>query len=317
MSRGYGYSYKRRRSEGAKWLHLVIALLLIAGIKAVFHDAAPAPGFGGIENSITESIITDSNTPGSTSVFASLDAEQAQKRQTRLDRKTKELMNDIKAGLNAGPSEVINTRDKLNKLLSEELESRDAEWARGHLAKLSEQWLFGPEVFANDKICGSYEVKFGDMFTEVERKFKTPYEMLMRINNIKDPRALRAGKEIKVVHGPFHCKVYPAAHRMDLFVQDVFVRSFPVTCDVEIPAGSRVVKAGGKHISETKIPALRWIALESTEAKAGRQTTLNITRAGDWDEGLAAETCIHVADDDLATIYDLLMPKVSQVTVLK
>jgi hypothetical protein len=314
MRRGYGYSRKRRRGNGAKWVHLVVALVLVGVIKVIFHDTAPAPGLGSIGDSAARWGIEDGNTPSGSSAFSLVNAERAQKRQPRLDRKTEELMNEIKAGLNAGPSEVINVRDKLNKMLSEEM-GENAEWARGHLARLSEQWLFGPEAFAEDKMCGSYEVKFGDMFTEIERKLKTPYEMLMRINSIEDPRSLRAGKKIKVVHGPFHCKVYRSAQRMDVFVQDVFVRSFQVTCGAEIPAGSWILKAGGKHISETKKPAVRWIVLESTGASAEERTVLNITAAADSDEGRAEEACVRVADEDLALIYDLLMPKVSSVTV--
>jgi hypothetical protein len=317
MRRGYGYSYKRRRSKDAKWLHLFAALLLIGTIRVIFRDTAPAPGLAGIEGSAVESGIKDGNTSGIASDSAAPNARQAQMRPPRLDRKTEELMNEIKAGMNAGPSEIINVRDKLNKVLSEEM-GENAEWARGQLARLSEQWLFGPEVFAEDEICGSYEVKFGDMFTEIERKFKTPYEMLMRINSIEDPRSLRAGKKIKVVHGPFHCKVYCSAQRMDVFVQDVFVRSFPVIRaknGLEIAAGSWVVKAGGKHISETKKPAVRWIVLESTGASAEERTVLNITAAADSDEERAEEACVRVADEDLALIYDLLMPKVSSVTV--
>ena len=309
MRRGHGYSYKKRRGEGAKWVHLVIALLLIAGIKAVFHDTAPAPGLGSVENSLARSTIEDSNTTDIPSASALTNAEQP-----RLDRETRLLMDEIKAQLNAAPSELINVRDKLNGMLSEET-GENAEWARGHLTRLSQQWLFGPEVCADDKICGSYEVKFGDMFTGIERKFETPYEMVMRINKIDDPRSLRAGKQIKVVHGPFHCKVYRSAQRLDLFVQDVFVRSFTVACSAEIPAGSWTVKVGGKHISETKKPAVRWIVLDSVEANTEKPTTLNIVGAGDSDEQRAAEASIPMADEDLAIIYDLLMPKVSTVTV--
>ena len=71
-------------------------------------------------------------------------------------------------------------------------------------------------------------VEPGDVLVGISKRFRVPYEVLMRINGIRKAEGLRAGETIKVLRGPFHAKIFKSKFRLDVYLQDVYVRSFPV-----------------------------------------------------------------------------------------
>ncbi len=68
----------------------------------------------------------------------------------------------------------------------------------------------------------------GKVLSAIGRQHKIPYEILMQINNISNPKTLQAQETIKVINGPFHAKIYRSTFTMDLYLQDTFVRGFAV-----------------------------------------------------------------------------------------
>jgi lipoprotein-anchoring transpeptidase ErfK/SrfK len=160
----------------------------------------------------------------------------------------------------------------------------------------------------------------------------------MKINNIRNPKALRAGETIKIINGPFHCRIYRSTFTMDLYLQDTFVRSFSVGIgrpEMETPTGLWIVKPTGKLISPTWTdPATgktyeaenpdyplgaRWVGLEGVDgaAKGRAGFAIHGTKKPEEINRAVSRGCIRLFNDDVILLYDLLTPGVSQVIVVE
>jgi LysM repeat protein len=245
-------------------------------------------------------------------------------------------LDDILAGIDPDGPRLVEARDKLNAALSTSISQEQLSSVKRQLSALSEKWLFGRAVFPDDQLCGRSLVEPGDSLEALGRKFKVPYHLIMRINNISDPRALRAGETIKVINGPFRCKVYRSKFTMDLYLQDTFVRSFTVGLGKpgrETPTGRWRVK--GKLLSptwtdpdtgktyEAEDPdyplGARWIALEGLDGDAKGRTGFAIHGTKNPEQLGTAESrgCIRLYNEDVKLVYDLLRAGVSEVVVVE
>lgn len=239
--------------------------------------------------------------------------------------------------LQTQPGAVIEVRDRLNKTLQMPLSLQQRDTVKTEMAKLSEKWLFGPAAFPSDKLCDTYAVRSGDLMEIIGRRLKVPYEIIMQINNIPRPQALQAGKALKVVKGPFHAKVYRSTFMLDLYLQDMYVRSFKVglgKSGYETPTGRWRVKDGGKLISpdwtdpdnpgriykasDPDYPlGSRWIALDGIEGAAVGRTGFAIhgTKEPEQIGTAGSRGCIRMYNGDAVLMYNLLVPLYSQVEV--
>jgi len=236
------------------------------------------------------------------------------------------------------PSAIIEARDKLNQALSMHTNNQQQAAIKLKLSELAEVWLFSRTVFVQDRLCSNYSVKPGDLLRTIGQQHKVPWEILKEINRIHRPELLKAGETIKVIHGPFHARIYRSTFTMDLYLQDTFIRSFPVGLGKpgrETPAGLWVVKPGGKLISppwtdpdtlkryqadDPDYPlGSRWIALEGIDGQAKGRSGFAIhgTKKPEQIGTAGSRGCIRLRDDDAILIYNLLMPGLSQVQVLE
>lgn len=239
--------------------------------------------------------------------------------------------------LESQPRKVIAARDKFNEAMSLPMSAQQRHLVKQRLTELSEEWLFGPAAFPGDPLCDNYTVQRGDLLQVIGNKHKVPYEVLMRINNIRRPETLQAGKTIKVLNGPFHAKVYRSTFTLDLYLQDTFVRSFKVGLgapDSPTPTGLWRVQAGGRLIqpewtderaNRTYKPTdpdyplgSRWIALDGLEGAARGRTGFAIHGTKDPHEiGMdASQGCIRMHNGDAILVYDCLFPLHSRVEVV-
>jgi lipoprotein-anchoring transpeptidase ErfK/SrfK len=236
------------------------------------------------------------------------------------------------------PAQVVAARDKLNSLLSTSMTPAQAQATKAQLSDLADKWLFGSSVLAGDSLCEMYPVKPGDSLEAIARHFKVPHETLMRINKVQDATRLQAGQTIKVIHGPFHARIYRSSFTLDLYVQDMFVRSFKIaigTPNSETPTGLWRVQEGGKLIqppwydkknnrnykpTDVDYPlGPRWIALDGLDGAAKNRTGFAIHGTKDPESiGTAAsQGCIRMHNQDVILLYDLMYPLASRVEVLE
>jgi lipoprotein-anchoring transpeptidase ErfK/SrfK len=253
------------------------------------------------------------------------------------NEKTKAAVAEAMAMLNSHPRQVIAARNKLNETLSMPMSDSQRRAVKEEMAKLSKEWLFGPAAFAGDTLCDTYTVQPGDVLQVIGRRSKVPHEFLMQINNIPRPQSLQAGKAIKIVKGPFHAKVYRSTFTMDVYLQDVYVRSFKVglgRAGYETPTGLWRVQEGGKLIAPTWTDpdsgrvykstdpdyplGSRWVALDGIDGNAKGRTGFAIhgTKEPDQIGSAGSRGCIRMYNGEAVQVYNMLFPLYSKVEVL-
>jgi LysM repeat protein len=240
--------------------------------------------------------------------------------------------------LAARPIEVIKAREMLNELLGRPISEQKRNLVKQQLSQLADKWLFSRTVYPQDTLCSIYKVQSGDLLSTIGRNCKVPWEILQQINGLSRPEDLQADQDIKVINGPFHIKIYRSSFTMDVYLQDTFVRSFPVGLGkpgYETPTGLWVVRPGGKLIKprwtdpdtgKTYEPddpnyplGSRWISLDGLEGDAKGRTGFAIHGTKDPHEIGTAKSrgCIRLYNGDVIFVYNLVIPGESKVVVVE
>ncbi len=340
-------SSRRRRNWRRNRTYIISGLLIIAVVVAFFYGWYP---FGESETKAIETSPEPAAERNEATRFPPTLAVQTEEPRLDLTKlapettavesnlEATELIAEAMALVNAEPSRVIDAREKLNAALQMPMNQQQRAFVKEQLSRLADRWLFSRTVFPTDMLCDSYRVRQGDKLSTIGEQFRVPHEILMQINHITRPEALRAASTIKVVKGPFHAKVYRSTFTMDMYLQNTFVRSFPVGLGrpgMETPTGRWVVKLGGKLISpswtdpdtqrtyraeDPDYPlGSRWIALEGRKGEAEGRTGFAIHGTKDPNQiGTAGSRgCIRLHNGNAILVYNLLMPGLSQVEIVE
>jgi LysM repeat protein len=251
--------------------------------------------------------------------------------------KVAELIDEAMALVDGKPAKIIEARDRFNDALSLPMNNVQRAVIKRKLSELADKWLFSRTVFPLDRLCSNYEVKPGDELRIIGSQQKVPWEILQQINSISRPELLKAGNMIKLIHGPFHARIYRSTFTMDLYLQQTFVRSIPVGIGQEgreTPTGLWRVKQGGKLIkppwSDPETGKLlnygdpgyalgsRWIALEGIKGNAKDRSGFGIhgTTEPETIGTKSSKGCIRLHNGDVIFIYNLLAPVHSLVEVV-
>lgn len=231
----------------------------------------------------------------------------------------------------------IAARRELNTLLATRLAPSDERQVRDELAKLAEQTVFSSNKDQTDPLVTLYKIEDNDNLQKIGRKFKVPYEVVMSVNGIRDARRIRAGQTLRVPNGPFHAKISKSQFRLDVYLQDTFVRSYSVGLgkDSGTPEGAWLVdnklpnptyyppaSAEQKRIVSPNDPknplGEHWIGLNGVSGDAKGQDGFGIHGTIDPDSiGKSASLgCVRMHNADVAALYNLLQEKQSTVTTL-
>ncbi len=329
MARLYG-----GRRVRSRWIYVVLVLLIIA-VAAVFVKRYYPLG--------QDKASTDTIAPAESEVI--LPGAETEPNLLELAPSTEgdsrwaaELISEAMSYLEAEPPRIIEARDRLNETLPLPMSEQQRKFVKEKLSELADKWLFSRTIFPQDKLCGFYKVQPGDLLSTIGKRFKVPYEILMEINNIIHPRALQAGEVIKVINGPFHARVYRSTFAMDLYLQNTFVRSFPVGLGkpgMETPTGLWAVREDGKLIAPTWTDPIsgktyepedpdyplgsRWIGLEGLKGDAVGRTGFAIHGTKDPNQiGIAgSQGCVRLHNGNAILLYNLLVPEYSRVEIVE
>lgn len=237
--------------------------------------------------------------------------------------------------------QLVAGRDLLNDALaSRGISADDAAAVRSELAVVNDKLIFSPLIDEKDPYAKAHVMQQGEVLAKVGPQYNVPWLFIARVNNIADPRRIRANQRIKAITGPFHVVVSKTAFRADVYLQPeggkrMFVRSFRVGVGEfdSTPVGSFIVRRGSKlinpewvnprtgvrfHPDDAANPiGERWIGLEGTDENTkllrgyGLHGTIEPASIGTQ----ASMGCIRFMPDDIALLYDMLSEGQSIVTI--
>ncbi|MEA3225493.1 MAG: L,D-transpeptidase family protein [Planctomycetota bacterium] len=246
------------------------------------------------------------------------------------------LIAQAAALIGQGSGSFVEARENLNQAMRMPMSPKQREYVKAQLSELSNSWLFGRTALPNDPLCENYRVRPGDIFELIGKQHKVPYEILMDINRISNPRSLQAGQAIKIVKGPFHAKVYRSTFTMDVYLQNTYVRSFSVGLGkpgYETPTGIWRLRPGGKaYATQWRDPdtgklyqpedpdyplGSRWMALDglSGEAEGREGFGIHGTKEPDQIGTAGSRGCIRMYNGEAIKVYNMLVDGLSQVEV--
>lgn len=241
---------------------------------------------------------------------------------------------DLKAGLEAlNKGDLIAARQLLSRACKTGLPPADDRQAREKLADLANQTLFSKRFFRDDPLAASVTIQPGDTLGKLAGRYRLTEDLLALINGIQNKNLIRLGQRLKVVHGPWHAVVSKTRHTMDVYLQDKYIRSFPVALgmDGSTPTGLWKIansqqdpawtdpRTGHRwHSLDPDNPIGEyWIGLEGIDGEAVGQAGYGIhgtiepeTIGKDVSMG-----CIRMLPDDVALAYKLLLPGQSYVFI--
>ena len=245
----------------------------------------------------------------------------------------REAIDEIKAG------NIIAARDKLNQTLTPpiKLSGQAQVVVKGKLSELADQWLFSRDPYPNDPFTSLYKVQSGDLLSEIGKSYNVPYKLLMDINDIKRPENLQAGKNIKVVNGPFHAVVNKSDFTLDLYIgKNTYVKTYRVgigEAGKDTPTGIWRVNTG-KLISppwpnpeggivypeDPDYPlGTRWIGLDGLDGDAKGRTGFGIhgTKDPETIGTRSSQGCIRLYNGDVIELFNLMTPNQSMIRVIE
>ncbi len=229
-------------------------------------------------------------------------------------------------------------------LVSPDISKSDASALRDKAARLNQDLVFSAKVTPGDSISESYTVASGDALERIakRRDLATHNRLIQRVNNITNPNALKIGQKLKLVRGPFHAVVHKSDYRLDLFwgspdepADWLYIRSFPVGLGAEngTPVGTFTVKKNSKLINphwtnpktgekfeadDPKNPIGEfWLGWEGQGTSAvytgfGLHGTIDPISIGSQK----SMGCVRMADNDIATVWEMLAEQLSVVKVV-
>jgi LysM repeat protein len=340
-----------KREEIRRWIYIISALLIVAVVIAFIYRCYHFGQKGAVATSTDTGGPVESKTilpavkPAVKPAAEPATEAEGEPNLLKFAQSTAEanpwaaeLITEAMSYIEAKPARVIDARERLNETLPLPMSEQQRAFVKERLSELAEKWLFSRTIFPQDRLCGSYKVKPGELLSTIGKQFKVPYEILMEINKIDRPEALQAGDTIKVINGPFHARVYRSTFTMDLYLQNTFISSFPVGLGkpgMETPTGLWAVKAGGKLIApkwtdpisgKTYEPGdpdyplgSRWIGLEGLKGDAVGRTGFAIHGTKDPNEiGIAgSQGCIRLHNGNAILLYNLLAPRDSRVEIVE
>lgn len=168
-----------------------------------------------------------------------------------------------------------------------------------------------------------HTVEYGETLESIGRQYEVPWQYLAKLNRVT-PAKLQAGRELKVVRGPFGAVVDLSAFTLTVHAHGWYVRDYRIGIgkDGKTPTGRFKVQeklenpvwydpdGGTVDADDPENPLGEyWIGL-------GNHIGIHGTIDPDSIGKAASRGCIHLGDDDIRDVFSLLGSG-SEVTVRK
>ncbi len=213
--------------------------------------------------------------------------------------------------------EAANAQIRAGKLLEAHRILSRIYWSnpelRGQIAQGIKRTADSIYFAAQPHYMEPYVVESGDQLQRIAGKYQVPWEYLARLNEV-DPHRIRAGRELKVIKGPFSAVVELGDFSLTVHAHGYYVRRYPVGIgrDGATPEGTfRVVNKvvnpqytdPDGRVFDGDDPANplgeRWIDLGSGYGIHGTINPKSIGKA-------ESRGCVRLTNADVEEVFDML-----------
>ena len=227
----------------------------------------------------------------------------------------------------------VTARAMYSRALNQGMPPSEAQVIRAELTHLAEAMIFSRAAIADDPVTGTHRITSGQTIRAVAQRYKITVNLLCAINKIADPNRVIAGARLKIIHGPFDAVIYKSLHRLDVYLQDTYVRSFAVGLGTNggTPLGRWKIRnkllnpdwtdpRNGQHYlaDDPDNPiGERWIGLDCLSGDCLGRVGFGIHGTID-PQSISANMsmgCVRLAPDDVVLLYDLLVRRHSRVEI--
>ena len=244
------------------------------------------------------------------------------------------IAEQVAAGLTLAQSNrPVEARRVLTQVLfSGKLNPQDAEFVRETLRSLNRRLVFSSNVVADDPFARVHVVGPGEQLGGIvrDRSLAVDWRFILRINNMRSERHLRAGQKLKLITGPFHAVVDKSDYRMDLYLGSGDAAAYVTSLEVGLgandstPLGLFRVRAGSKLENpawanprtgqrfDRDDPANPigeyWIGLEGIDDATRDMAGYGIHGTIDSDSvgRQSSMGCMRLLPDDVRLVYEML-----------
>lgn len=158
-----------------------------------------------------------------------------------------------------------------------------------------------------------YLVQPGDTLGSIAQQYKVPWQYLSLLNRVT-PEQLQAGQKLKVLTGPFSAVVDLDEFELTVHAHGWFVRRYP------IGIGANGKTPPGEYTIQNKLENPTWYSPDGGQVAAddpsnplgeywlglGEHLGIHGTIDPDSIGQAVSRGCLHLADDDIVEVYQLL-----------
>ena len=216
---------------------------------------------------------------------------------------------------------------------------------REKLTGIAQELTFSGRVVPGDEMAYEYTVRQGDLLSTIVRREGLDVEWMLieRVNGVSANR-IRVGQTLKLLRGPFHAVISKSAYRLDLYSDfrdsagnRLYLGSYSVGLGEydSTPEGAWVVRTNSKLIDPawvnprtgerfaSKDPenpiGNRWIGIRGTDSNTENEEGIGLH--GTIEPNSIGQQmsmgCVRMLRADIELMYDLLVPEVSTVQIVR
>jgi lipoprotein-anchoring transpeptidase ErfK/SrfK len=146
-----------------------------------------------------------------------------------------ELFNAASRYLQSG--DLLSAKDTYRSIIEKFPGSDNVQRAQEELENTNVLMLFSP-IPTSDSVL--YEIQKGDTLAKIAKKFSNTQDMILRANNLKNPKVVPLGRKIKVHNEKFSIVVDKSQNTLTLKSSDKIVKTYRVSTGLNnsTPIGS-------------------------------------------------------------------------------